>query len=563
MYKIDDLIAIQNLFISLDQSNFDKVLNQFNESSFKDLEYCENILSNIFMAANARPMQIHLYCDLVFRIMEKNEEIKGTFKSLLLPYFNIWMAKSNAYLFFIHFLYEKGVFTEREIYDSYKLFGERFPVNYREKSTMFCFFAKPIMNIEPDFYEKMIETDYKDPKKNKRILNFIRPLFLQIPDLISSKINYSKYLQYFFTDSNIIRESIKQDNVEELIENTSMVNFDYEILIEPSWIETSPFLTDVQSTMIQLAAFYGSIKCFKYLWLKKYKKNKLDTKNRDLHCYAVAGGNTEIIHLVFSGNKTKISDLTYLSLINIAISFFQNDVAIWLYEHIDSSISEKDKAKILYQCGNSNNLELYQFFVTNFNMKVIHGFFTSGCIFSVKLFFDDSDKELLLTRDAIGMLPTHYAAKYDHLYILKLFIRKYPELLNMQDNEGLSSFHLACFYSNIDVMKWLMTFPNLDINQTPKIPLVVAIENYHTEVIKILMNDPRIDLKAVCALGSVLDYSIINRRPDYLKMFMDTGKFEDFRTCAVKDKLISNANVTSHKETINAAYAFKLKSDFF
>ena len=101
------------------------------------------------------------------------------------------------------------------------------------------------------------------------------------------------------------------------------------------------------SDLIDHAAFYGSLKCFKYLLL-----NSKD-QSQQLAKYAVAGGNTEIIHIC-EQNKKK-----FLGTLKVAIYYHQNDIAQWIFEN------EKDMTddNSINWCIDANNFVMLQYFL--------------------------------------------------------------------------------------------------------------------------------------------------------------------------------------------------------
>ena len=64
----------------------------------------------------------------------------------------------------------------------------------------------------------------------------------------------------------------------------------YNSLIKPSTYETNSFLYDKDVSMIQYAAFFGSIQIFKYLFVNYAQYDS------SLWLFAIYGNNSEIIH---------------------------------------------------------------------------------------------------------------------------------------------------------------------------------------------------------------------------------------------------------------------------
>ena len=92
---------------------------------------------------------------------------------------------------------------------------------------------------------------------------------------------------------------IQRDDVEELQEIPSQNNFNFNQTIETSLYERFSFVSEINVSLIDYSAFFGSIKCFKFLLL-----NGSDLKNSGK--FAVASGNIEIINLCEQNNSSFI-----------------------------------------------------------------------------------------------------------------------------------------------------------------------------------------------------------------------------------------------------------------
>ena len=90
-------------------------------------------------------------------------------------------------------------------------------------------------------------------------------------------------------------QAIRSGNVKGLQEISSQNNFDFNQMIEPSLYEKFSFINKTNVSLIDYPAFFGSIKCFKYLLLYKLNLKKLGK-------FAVARRNTEIIKLYKQNN---------------------------------------------------------------------------------------------------------------------------------------------------------------------------------------------------------------------------------------------------------------------
>ena len=63
-----------------------------------------------------------------------------------------------------------------------------------------------------------------------------------------------------------IARAIRNDDVEKLQEISSQTNFDFNQCIEPSIYERCSYINNGDVSLIDYAAFFGSIKCFRFLF---------------------------------------------------------------------------------------------------------------------------------------------------------------------------------------------------------------------------------------------------------------------------------------------------------
>ena len=131
--------------------------------------------------------------------------------------------------------------------------------------------------------------------------------------------------------------AIRYDRLDELQEIAARGNFDVNQRIDVCPFERCDFVNH-RPTMLQYAAFYGAVMCFKWLllhgadWTKRDDpqwNDAIDFQGRSLAEFAVAGGNTEIIRLVAQDCGGITADC-----IPIAEHFRWHSIARWLRDQI-------------------------------------------------------------------------------------------------------------------------------------------------------------------------------------------------------------------------------------
>ncbi len=199
-------------------------------------------------------------------------------------------------------------------------------------------------------------------KSNKRVLLFIiKENIIKIDEYIIKALNNDKYIsdQYHFylapemkpyinkknclkyelimnqlenipknfsekretgENDNIICEVIRNDLISEFIKY-KIDNLNCRI--EHSIFETNSFLLKNKPTLIEYAAFFGSIQIFKYL----FSKNVILTPSLWMH--AIHGNNIEIIHIL-EENNIKPNSGSYKKCLEESFKCHHNDIAYYI-----------------------------------------------------------------------------------------------------------------------------------------------------------------------------------------------------------------------------------------
>ena len=124
------------------------------------------------------------------------------------------------------------------------------------------------------------------------------------------------------------------------------MNFDFNQCIEPSLYERCSFINKNNVSLINYAAFFGSIKCFRFLLLH-------GSNIKSTFKYAVVGGNPEIIH------HCEQNEATFEGSYEAAIEFHRNDIFYYLYEN--KIIEFKNISKLGEECIRYSNYELLSY----------------------------------------------------------------------------------------------------------------------------------------------------------------------------------------------------------
>ena len=290
-------------------------------------------------------------------------------------------------------------------------------------------------------------------------------------------------------NENYICELIRKDSIDEFIVYINKTNYkikkerpssDFRMVvyldemypdqysscatIERSVFETNPFLYDkYRLTLIEYAAFYGSVQIFKYLYKNGIKLTK------PLWEFAVHGDNAEIIHIL-EDNGLKPDEKS----LKESIKCHHIDVTNYILNNYQIS----DSFNKLAQC------------LKNFNF----------------LYIEDNQVNNLMFLDL---------CKYDYCSLVEILLKINNFDINRLEKRGkkeLRPFHIAIMKGNKEIVKQLISSDKLDINSKiityfttkeidepedifeEKTALQIAIENNDLETFQILLSNNKINV---------------------------------------------------------------------
>lgn len=182
-------------------------------------------------------------------------------------------------------------------------------------------------------------------------------LYSRINEMINSRfpenkntIEYPKTMIYngSLKINSSLYKNILNDDVDSLQKQTSNPKFNLsQEYVDISISHKNHDNLSCICNALECAAFFGSIKCFKYLILNaKLKTNYVAS-------YAIVGGNVEIIRICLQ------MKFDFKNCLNIAIKHHKNDIAQWIFEN---KIDFPDNG-LLYICIHSFNYEMYNYFL--------------------------------------------------------------------------------------------------------------------------------------------------------------------------------------------------------
>lgn len=392
----------------------------------------------------------------------------------------------------------------------------------------------------PKNINKLI-TLIKEMDKTSSFINFLNDS-MKIPLFQHEKQNILNFVSDYEKQKdqlsiNSILQSIRNDNINEFQRITSLnPNFDYNINIREIFSKELIFVNKIalfanindlfdedidnyQINYLDYSAFFGSIKIFKFLLMKKIEMNRFIT------FFAIAGGNIEIIHLCEQNkcnfkNALKIAIMyrrnelidwliesinidNFESCINDIISFHQNDL---LLKYINQKNHEKTIQQLIAKCITYDNYQLFLFLndVEKIDLKVKYEKNKCNILsllssynnrkFYEFLFNQLDSKSILEEKDIYGLTAAHFAAKSGNLRLLKYLVEKKVNLMS-HAYDDLTPLHFACMFGQYEMVEYILAQPNINANcldRNKQSPLSkICVTNYSStlKIIDLLLNN--------------------------------------------------------------------------
>jgi hypothetical protein len=166
-----------------------------------------------------------------------------------------------------------------------------------------------------------------------------------------------------------------------------------------------------EANRIEIAALFGSVKCFKYLMMNG------DELNDDTCRFAIAGGNTEIIHLC-EQKRLQFRDCLY-----VAVCYHRYELFEWLDDHFyfkDIPIT------------------------TYLNLLAEPLFYL----------YAEPGQEIEI-EDITGDTPINYAARFFHIGIVQYLYEKCNANVNTRNDFDRTPVFSAAMNGSLDIVKYL------------------------------------------------------------------------------------------------------------
>ena len=218
---------------------------------------------------------------------------------------------------------------------------EIFTIFEKNKLVLLYLLEQKIIIPDISIFHRILQKNYKY-FLFQEFSNFLSKRFVESTKKLLNKEGPNSYEQKrkIGENDNLICKLIRDDSFDEFIQFINKNKIDSLSLIPSSIYETNPLLLNNSATLIEYAAFFGSIKIFKYL----IENNNSDDKS-SIWLYAVHGQNAQIIDLL-EKNKIEPPNNSYIKCIKELIKCHNNQMFSYLYHKL-TNIDENLKSYFL------------------------------------------------------------------------------------------------------------------------------------------------------------------------------------------------------------------------
>lgn len=399
--EINMIMDLQKKLLFLTEETIESVCNFILESVFiHSSERPRQLTSSLFVAIEYRPWSIPHIARLCYILLESASSTNSLSKlkfDILFTIFNKERVKQENLHFLAHCLEVCFLYPE-ELVDFIHQFMIEKSDFVKEILEYFAWFAPEIEMTNPVLFDQLyslyskqhsnnrhnsissieeeeeeanddddinnnnpnIDDDDENNKNSEEEINDFEPelddFFKNFKNLRENNWELLKRYRLNGCNHNLINIAIKNDDADELQRIISEDCIDINSTSRPSIFELSIFC-QTDPTFIQIAAFYQSVKCFKYLYSNGADIKRCDEEHKSTIQFAVAGGNHEIIRILQRAN------IDFSGAANIATLYHRNDIFNWIHDTIENNLQFVDKyhGTLLQSSCGSNNLEIFSF----------------------------------------------------------------------------------------------------------------------------------------------------------------------------------------------------------
>ncbi|OHT00823.1 hypothetical protein TRFO_07820 [Tritrichomonas foetus] len=508
--EVNMIMDLQKHLLSLSEETMESVYQFIMNSTFiHSTDRPRQLTSSLFILIEYRPWQIPYTANLCLKLLESASPTNSLSKlkpDILFTIFTKDKIKQENLHFLAHCL-ENHFLYPQELVDFIHQYSTDNP-------SYFAWFSPEIEMINPTLFEKLYN-HYK-PSQHETIFNIdlndnlnniginnhmindrfgdeeeeegpelspeMYDYFRNLETLRKNDWELLKQLRLNGCNHHKINVIIKNDDLEALQNLIDISDFDYNQTSLPSIFELSMFC-QTDPTLIQVAAFYGAVKCFKYFFINGADAHKCDEEKKTTVHFAIAGGNIEIIRILQREN------FNFSGAANIATIYHRNDIFRWIYDTIVNDLSMVDKyhGTLLESSCGSNNLEVFKFCMehgANVNQK------NSRVFLVYKVFY------ILM----IYWTPIYSAIWNNRGEMVKILLYNKDLDVNAVTDQGWTALYTAALAGRTEFVNLLLQCDNINVNvktiTSGWSALFAATESLKIECVHALLSFDGIDINS-------------------------------------------------------------------
>ena len=331
------------------------------------------------------------------------------------------------------------IFFERVIKEKFDNF-EVFDIFKSNKRILLFLLEKKLMNIDESIFDEMTKYEYYKSGYLPYFFTEVKSIFFdKKSDILKKEIfsyqtlydfnkifnDFSSELPENFEEKRKIGENdsflfqlIRKDMIDEFISYVNKNEYRLKSTVKPSIYETNLLLLDKNPTLIEYAAFFGSIQVFKYLYL-----NGVDLTS-SLWIYAIHGCSPEIIDILKRKNVEPDDDSIKNDEKNIIYDEYDYD---YDYENEDISFN-----KIYKEAIKCHHNDVANYIINNYipDAKLV-----PLCLKYVNFFFFYQENEL------VNQSLLYYSCIYNYFKVVEFFLRNNSININQKIILNLKEFN--------------------------------------------------------------------------------------------------------------------------
>lgn len=425
---------LQSLLMNLTEDSIPAAVTLLTESNnLTDPSRMQVIVHMIFMDTIYRFEKVHIYLKLIVALLGDPpvQKKSNQMSQILLNYLAKPANLANAQVYLLILCYNNKLFDSYGLLESVHAFYDgdyRMPTKW---NSVLCWFAPIIEEHDQHLFEDcskqyihVFKHNFAPPKLKNYSIQFDSLQSNQWKDLKNSIGNNPNELAKILANDEItaFKPYFKK-------------GFKINQRIPPSILECNEILLN-EPTLVQYAAYYGSMNCFDYLVKNGANLDLLDKNKVSIAQFVAASGNVELL------SRLRSLKCNLEGALNFAVLYHRKEVFDYLTGQLNVTILESDT-----QLG-----------------SVMHQAVMSDNIGVLSLCFNENVS--VNSRDHDNKTPLHIAMINENMYSICSLLNHKDINVNAKDKNMFTPLHYAAERGFADGVRILLTCYKIGVNHT-------------------------------------------------------------------------------------------------